>query len=102
MCSGIHGTDVIPLPKKVQQDVDAFIWEPHLRGEARALENRIDRLEQALLGHRMGRIGEPQRHIEIEPLENPADAPVHEPAAPERTPAPAPAAPEREPEKVPA
>lgn len=47
---------------------------------------------------RNGRIGEPQRHIEIEPLEEPASEPVHEPAAPER----APAAPERQPEEVPA
>lgn len=50
---------------------------------------------------RMGRIGEPQRHIEVEPLENPATEPVHEPAAPERAPEPE-KAPAQEPEKVPA
>jgi hypothetical protein len=44
---------------------------------------------------RLGDIGEPLRHIEIEPI--PETAPVHEPA-PIHTPEPAPA----EPEKVPA
>lgn len=44
----------------------------------------------------MGDIGEPVRHIELEPLRE--DSPVKEPAAPS-VPAPTP---EREPEQVPA
>lgn len=40
-----------------------------------------------------GAIGEPQRHIEIEPVTEPVSEPVHEPA---------PAQPVREPEPVPA
>lgn len=49
-----------------------------------------------------GQIGEPQRHIEIEPLEEPATEPIHEPAAPERQPETVPAAPEPKREEVPA
>lgn len=97
MCAGVSNLKVDENGYIVHKTDEEYMRDV-LAYDAEVEAERI-RLEEEI---RMGRIGEPQRHIEVEPLENPADAPVQEPA-PQTVPSvPAQPQPEREPEEVPA